>query len=61
MGKISEYNIVGSNSESDVVQNVDALIKKGWQPYGALQVVCPVLDGDTPAPAFYQAVVKYED
>lgn len=59
--KIKEYMVLGTNDDGSLSAQVDSWIKKGWQPYGSLQVVCPVLNNDTPAPGFYQAMVIYED
>jgi hypothetical protein len=56
-GKITDYKIVGGNETGVVAAAVVRLIEQGWQPYGGLQVVCPVHE-DSPAPGFYQAMVK---
>lgn len=56
--KILDYTILGSNSDDQLSGQVAAYLAKGWQPFGSLQVVCPVLD-EVPAPAFYQTVVLY--
>lgn len=56
--KIEEYQIVGDNDLGAVETQVNKLIEKGWQPFGSLQAVCPVIEVG-PAPAFYQAMVKY--
>ena len=57
--KISDYLVLGDNDESALAAKVLARIKDGWQPFGSLQVVCPQID-EVPAPAFYQAMVRYE-
>ncbi len=56
--KILDYIVLGSNSDNQLGGQIAAYLAKGWQPFGSLQVVCPVLD-EVPAPAFYQAVVLY--
>ena len=59
-GRITDYKIVSGNEAAAVDKAVLRLIENGWQPYGGLQVVCPVLE-DSPAPGFYQAMVKWEN
>jgi len=57
--KIIAYSILVSNSEEELSADVCKHIETGYQPYGSMNSVCPVLDG-VPAPLFSQAVVRYE-
>jgi hypothetical protein len=58
--EILEYSILTSNDEGTLIADVQRHIEKGWQPLGPVQPVCPLIDG-TPAPGFYQTVVRYEE
>ncbi len=58
--KITEYRIEIDHDASSLAAKVQALTREGWQPFGSLQVVCPVLSED-PSPCFYQPVVKYSE
>ena len=55
--KISAYRVLKSHQSDDLETQVNQLLKKGWQLFGSLQVVCPLVD-ESPAPAFYQAMVS---
>jgi hypothetical protein len=55
--KINEYRLLVSQRAEELEAQVNELLKSGWQPLGAPQVVCPVIE-QGPAPAFYQAMVS---
>ena len=55
--KINEYSVLSAHDPSDLEEKVNRLLKKGWQPFGSLQVVAPIVN-ESPAPAFYQAMVS---
>ena len=54
---IKAYKVVSSHDPGELEEAVNKLIAKGWQPLGSVQVVCPLVN-QSPAPAFYQAMVS---
>jgi hypothetical protein len=57
--KIKEYDILADHDAGVLANKVDQAIRKGWQPYGPPQIVCPVSEMGAD-PCFYQAIVIYE-
>ena len=59
--KIVEYCVVNEHDFGGLIISVNCKIGEGWQPFGSLQVVAPVLGKDDVAPMYSQAMVKYSD
>jgi hypothetical protein len=59
-GRIIDYTVVSEHDRFALIANVCDQIKKGFEPFGGVQVVAPVLNGDEVAPLFAQAMVKRE-
>ena len=59
--KIVDYYVVNEHDLSGLILLVNCKIGEGWQPFGSLQVVAPVLNKDDVAPMYSQAMVKYAD
>jgi len=36
--KIQRYEVVYANSESEFVQQINKMIKEGWQPFGGVGI-----------------------
>lgn len=58
LSEVNEYRIVSANDATALATEVTRLLREGWQPFGGLQVVCPVQQSGA-APAFYQAMATY--
>ena len=56
--KSIDYKILGDHDSGALTRQVLAAILEGWQPFGSLQVVAPVVD-EAAAPCHYQAMVMY--
>ena len=56
--RVVDYAVVSEHDQHGLVSAVNELIKAGFEPIGGIAVVAPVLNGDTVAPLFVQALVK---
>lgn len=56
--KIVEYIVVSGIDAADITLAVNAMLAKGWQPYGDCLAV-QVRSDDGSMPDFYQPMVRY--
>jgi hypothetical protein len=58
MNTIIHYKVVQSTTLFELQKEVDKSIQDGWQPFGSLAAVTPVLHDEEIAPVFAQPMVK---
>ena len=61
MKKIIEYIVLKEHDLNKLIQEVNDLIRKGWQPFGELHTVPTQSFPDTPTIFFFQSMVLYGD
>ena len=56
MKKVIRYEIVYGNSEQAFIEQINRMIKEGWQPIGGVSVN---FQARTEQPVYHQAMVEY--
>jgi hypothetical protein len=57
--KIQRYEVVYANSEQAFVDQINQMIKEGWQPLGGMAANFQIT-GNLQQPVYHQAMVLYE-
>jgi len=56
--KIERYEVVYANSEAEFVQQINKMIKEGWQPFGGVGITYIEKQMQV---VYHQAMVVYEN
>ena len=59
MNKITRYEVVYANSEQAFVEQINRMIKEGWQPLGGMAANFQH-NGQFQQTIYHQAIVMYE-
>ena len=59
MSKIKRYEVVYANSEQAFVEQINKMIKEGWQPLGGMAANFQH-NGQFQQTVYHQAIVEYE-